>query len=173
MLSKAKLNRLRKDLRSFIKDFFSFSIVFHVNIKVVNFLDVTLELKIGLYCPFCKLNKIISYINVMSNHPKYVIDGIAKTVFIRMSNSSANEDIFNKDAPIYTNALRLSDFKSDISYIPNTWFKNSLADLLMDSEVTDYLKFASPCVHHRRGIYFSTTSTVNGDCRKRRRREFR
>lgn len=64
-----------------------------MNLKVVNFLDVTLYLNTDLYCLFHKLNKIISYINVMSNHLKYIIDGIIKTIVIRVSNLFMNEDI--------------------------------------------------------------------------------
>lgn len=77
-----------------------------------------------------------------------------KTISVRVFNLSANED-----APIYNNALRLSGFKNDISYIPNNRFKNSLAGLPPDSEATDYPKFVGPSVHRRSGSYFSTTST--------------
>lgn len=106
----------------------------------------------------------------MSNHPKYVIDSIVKTISIRVSNLSANENIFNKHAPVYNNALRLSGFKDDL-YIPNTRFKNSLAGLPPDSEVTDYPKFVSPSAHRRSGNYFSTTSTENDDHRNRANRD--
>lgn len=132
-LSKSKLNKLRKDLGRFIKDFFSINVIFDVNFKVIKFLDVTLQLNTGLFSSFPKPNNRISYINVLFNHSKYIIDGIVKAISIRVSNLSANEDIFNKHARIYNNALRLSSFKNKISYIPNTQFHQTLRSLTIQN----------------------------------------
>lgn len=116
-LTRTHLNELRKDLGNFIKDFFCLNIVFDVNTKVANFLHVTLDLITDLYCPFCKLNKSILYINIMSNYPKHVLQGIIKTISIRVSNLSANENMFNKHASLYDNASWLSGFKVGIQFI--------------------------------------------------------
>ena len=50
------------------------------NIKIVNFLDVTLDLSSYSYKPFIKSNQNPSYINVNSNYPKNIIKQIPKAV---------------------------------------------------------------------------------------------
>lgn len=47
-----KFNRLKKFLRRFLKNFFNLDILFDVNSRVINFLDVDLNLDPGLYSPF-------------------------------------------------------------------------------------------------------------------------
>ena len=44
-------------------------IIINCNIKIVNYLDVTLSLKDGSYRPYKKLNDEINYIHVNSDHP--------------------------------------------------------------------------------------------------------
>lgn len=87
---------------------------------MVNFLDVTLNLNTDLYNPFHEPNKSLSYINVSSNHPKPTIDGIEIIISIRISNLSANKEIFYQHAPGDNDALKLSGFKTKISHLPNT-----------------------------------------------------
>ena len=43
------------------------------NFKIVNFLDVTLNLNDNSYKPFSKTNAIPTYINVSSNHPASIV----------------------------------------------------------------------------------------------------
>ena len=43
------------------------------NLKIVNFLDVTLNLSINSYKPFIKSNAIPTYINVSSNLPESIV----------------------------------------------------------------------------------------------------
>lgn len=118
-----KYNKIKKELKAFIENAFELDITFDVNNKVVNFLDVTLDLSTGLYRPYRKPNKRIQYINVSSCHPKGIIDKIIKGISIRISNLSANEEIFNESAFIYNDALSLSGFKDEIYYVPYTRLK--------------------------------------------------
>ena len=43
------------------------------NLKIVNYLDVTLNLNDGTYKPYRKPNDVTTYINVKSNHPPNII----------------------------------------------------------------------------------------------------
>ena len=109
-------DRIRKDMISLFKDKFGLKITISTNLKVVNFLDVTLNLLTGLYQPFKKPNDTPVYINVNSNHPPNIIKTIPEIISKRISDISSNEDIFKQAAPYYNNALSNSGYKDKISY---------------------------------------------------------
>ena len=67
-----------------------FKIEVSSNNKIVNFLDVTLDLSKNTYKPLIKTDQYPSYINVNSNHPKTIIKQVPKAVNLRIKNSSAN-----------------------------------------------------------------------------------
>ena len=78
--------------------FLGFKIEISSNIKIANFLDVTLDLSNNSYKPFIKPNQNPSYINVNSNHPKNIIKQIPKAVNLRIGKLSANEKIFKESS---------------------------------------------------------------------------
>ena len=61
----------KKIIRAF--KLLGFKIEISSNNKIVNFLDVTLDLSNNIYKPFIKMNQSPSYINVNSNHPKAIV----------------------------------------------------------------------------------------------------
>ena len=61
----------KKIIRAF--KFLGFKIEILSNNKIVNFLDVILDLSNNTYKPFIKTDQYPSYINVNSNHPKTII----------------------------------------------------------------------------------------------------
>lgn len=67
------------------------------NLKIVNFLDITLNLPNEPFKPFHKVVQTPLYINVHSNHPKSVIDHIPKTVNTRINRLSSSQKIFNEN----------------------------------------------------------------------------
>ena len=81
-----------------------------VNHKKTNFLDVTLDLMIGLYYPYKKPNNIIKYINNKSNHPSPILKNIPENVENRLTRNSANEEIFKAAIKPYQEALDSSGF---------------------------------------------------------------
>ena len=76
------------------------------NKKVVNFLDVTLNLDL----PYNKPRNIPLYINKKSNHPPRIIENIPKSINKRLSEISIDEDSFSKAAPLYQKALADSGY---------------------------------------------------------------
>ena len=65
--------------------------------KIVNFLDVTLDLSNNSYKPLTKTNQNPSYININSYHPKNTIKQVPKAVSLRIRKLSANKKIFKKE----------------------------------------------------------------------------
>ena len=86
------------------------------NKKVIDFLDVTLDLNSGLYSPYNKPNNIPIYVNAGSNHPPKVLKNIALGVQRRLSTNSSNEEIFNKAKPLYQDALRKAGHTHELKY---------------------------------------------------------
>ena len=86
------------------------------NRKVVNFLDVTLNLKNSIYCPYLKDNNKIIYVNTESNHPLSIIKQLPKSIELRLSQLSANEEIFKNSATPCNEALTKAEHKHQIQY---------------------------------------------------------
>ena len=59
------------------------------------------------------------YINTSSNHPRSIIKQIPTSVSHRLSDNSANEEIFNKAKTEYENALKTSGHTADLEFNPN------------------------------------------------------
>ena len=103
----------KKIIRAF--KFLGFKIEVSSNNKIVNFLDVTLDLSNNTYKPFIKTDQYPSYINVNSNHLKTTIKQVPKAVNLRIRNLSANEKIFQESSKIYMDALKNSSFREEFT----------------------------------------------------------
>ena len=86
------------------------------NKKVVNFLDVKLNLRTNTFCPYRKPNDTTKYINVKSNHPPTVIKGVPKAINQRLSRISSSEKEFDEAKETYQKALDESGFKYTLKY---------------------------------------------------------
>ena len=97
-------------------------ITIEANKKVVNFLDVTLNLSSGKHMPYNKPNNIPLYVNKKSNHPPRIIDNIPQSITCnrRLSEISYDEESFNKAAPIYQKALNNSGYTHHLTFSPQT-----------------------------------------------------
>ena len=89
------------------------------NLKVVNYLDVTLNLTTGKYYPYRKPDNNPLYINANSNHPPSVIRQIPAPISTRISGLSCDSDEFNKTSQLYNDALKSSGYKEKIQYDRN------------------------------------------------------
>ena len=96
--------------------FLGFKIEISSNIKIANFLDVTLDLSNNSYKPFIKPNQNPSYINVNSNHPRNIIKQIPKAVNLRIGKLCKWKD-FKESSKRYIEALKNSGFNEDFRYL--------------------------------------------------------
>ena len=85
--------------------------------KIVNFLDITLNLNNGKYYPYRKPNDHPVYVHRQSNHPPTIIKHLPSTISRRLSDISCDEDAFKKAAPYYESALKKSGYAEDLVYI--------------------------------------------------------
>jgi hypothetical protein len=109
------LDRFRKDLHKAFKDM-GLRITAQTNLKVVNFLDITLDLTNGKYYPYRKPNDLPIYIHRQSNHPPPILKNLPASIEKRVSDNSYDRESFNQVAPIYTDALRKSKLAELITY---------------------------------------------------------
>ena len=83
------------------------------NLKIVKYLDVTFNLSIATYRPFCKPNNEITYIHKESNHPPFVLRQIPLSIESRLSKHSSNEKIFKESTQIYQEPLKHQDMTTN------------------------------------------------------------
>ena len=88
------------------------------NLKIVDYLDISLDLNTGIYKPFNKLNNKPLYINASSNLPPSVLKRFPKSVSTRITANSYNEDIFHKSPLFYNSILQDFGFNENIKYCP-------------------------------------------------------
>ena len=109
-------DRARKEICRIFKDL-GLKITIDVGMKVVNYLDVTLNLADGTYRPYRKPNDTPMYVHTLSNHPPTIIKQIPKSISRRLTDISSNRDIFQEAAPLYNSALKASGYAEQIVYM--------------------------------------------------------
>ncbi len=102
--------RMKKRLCALFSSEFQLKITADANLNVVNFLDITFDLKQSSFRPFRKPGDTPIYINVESNHPPAVIREVPKSISKRISNLSDSEKTFKNSIPMYEKALKDSGF---------------------------------------------------------------
>ena len=107
--------RLKKGLHDFFRGL-GFGIKLEVNKKIVDFLDVTLNLTTGEYKEYCKPHSNPVYVNRLSNHPPAVIKNIQRNVNDCLNILSSDEKMFNESKPKYREALKASGYSHDLKY---------------------------------------------------------
>ena len=117
-----ELDYTRKKLHEIFKNN-GLKIDIKCGLKVVDYLDVTFDLNKGIFKPYIKPNNSPLYVNAKSNHPPHVLKQIPVSISKRISNISSDEEVFNKSAPYYTNALKQAGHVNGISYRPDTGSK--------------------------------------------------
>ena len=110
-------DRLRKKLTEIFKRF-DLKITIEANLKVVDFLDVTMNLDTGKFQPFRKPNDNPLYVSKQSNHPPGITNNIPPAVNKRLSAISSDAEAFNHAAPVYQTALKASGYTEVLSFQP-------------------------------------------------------
>ena len=73
------IERLSKRLKK-VFNRFDLKITINFNLVKSNFLDVELDLRNDIYAPYRKPNFQATYVNVQSNHPRYVDNHVPKFI---------------------------------------------------------------------------------------------
>ena len=95
-------------------------ITIEANKKIINFLDVTLDLNSGKHYPYKKPGNKPKYVHAKSNHPLSVIKQIPESINQRLSNISSDETVFNQVAPDYQTVLEESGYQHKLKFQPGT-----------------------------------------------------
>ena len=91
-------------------------ITIEANKKVINYLDVTLNLPTEKHQPYLKPGNIPQYINTKSNHPPMILKAVPEGINKRLSEISSDEQAFKNTTPIYQEALNRSGYNYTLQY---------------------------------------------------------
>ena len=116
-MSAQQADQLRKRIIKVFHDI-GFDIEIQINLKVVDFLDITFDLNHETYKPYKKPNDTLMYINTSSNHPPQVIKQIPLSISKRLSDNSLDENIFNEAKDVYQKALKENGYTSELKFVP-------------------------------------------------------
>ena len=87
-----KLDRIRKKVIQLFKDC-GFLIDIKTNLKIVNFHDITFNLKNGTFKPYKKSNNSLLYVKKSSNHLPQIIKQLPKIISDTLSKNSSKEEL--------------------------------------------------------------------------------
>ena len=102
------------------------NITIEANKKIIDFLDITMNLKTGEHKPYIKPNNTPLYVHKQSNHQPNIIKNIPESINRRLSNISSNEKIFKKAIPPYQDALKKNRYDYKLEYKPTINQNNKL-----------------------------------------------
>ena len=115
-LSGSEADRARKDIVSHFKKL-GLRLTIETNLKVTNFLDLTLNLTTGKHCPYRKPGDQPLYINRFSDHPPTILNQLPSSISRRLTDISHDREVFLDAAPLYNDALKNSGFSETVTYI--------------------------------------------------------
>jgi hypothetical protein len=93
-------------------------ITIEANQKIVDFLDITMDLRSGTHKPYMKPGNTPLYVHKHSNHPPSITKNIPESINRRLSTISSNETAFNETTPAYQKALDNSGYSYQLKYRP-------------------------------------------------------
>ena len=102
----SQAERIRKEFTLIFKTEIILSITSETNLKIVNFLDVSLNLNTGTHKPYNKpSNNPYILISIQIMHRKYILYiNLSKNIQKRLSKLSSTTRIFNNSKDLYNNA---------------------------------------------------------------------
>ena len=110
-----KCDGIRKKLYKLFEDF-GFRLDVTTDLKITDYLDITLNLYSGTVSPFRKRNQDLRYVNKGSNHPIQVFKHVPKGIEHRLSNNSSNREIFERTKQEYEEALKNDGYRVNLEY---------------------------------------------------------
>ena len=114
-LSGPESEKVKKKLWKIFKES-RLSIDVECNLQITDFLDVTFDLRTDKYYLYRKDNNQLLYINKQSSHPPTITKKLPSMISRRISDISCKKEYFDKAAPAYNNALKISGFNENIEF---------------------------------------------------------
>ena len=111
-----RLNAIRQGLQDLFQQHGLRITIEAPNMIVINFLDVTLNLEKGTYCPYRKPNDTPLYVHSKSNHPPNVLKTIPVSINKRLSTISSSKEEFDLAKEPYQRALNDSGHNYELTY---------------------------------------------------------
>ena len=112
-----KIGKIKKEIcKVFAKN--NLRVTIEANKKVVNFLDLTLDLTTEKYKPYSKPTSTPLYVHGKSNHPQCIIKNIPEAINKRLSEISSDEETFKEAAAPYQEALQKSGYSYTLKFTP-------------------------------------------------------
>ena len=102
-----EIEKIKKELCKIFCDN-DLKITVEANTTIVNFLDVTLDLKSGKCYPYTKEGNIPLYVHKNSNHPPSILKNIPKFINRRLSEISSDKECFDNAKHVSQEALNKS-----------------------------------------------------------------
>ena len=115
-VSGPQADRLRKDIIRQFADL-GLRITIQTNLKVTDFLDVTLNLSTGKFRPYRKPNDRPLYVHRQSNHPLVIIKNLPSSISRRLTYISSDVGIFTDACPLYNDSLKRSGYDEELEYM--------------------------------------------------------
>ena len=103
-VSSPDCEKIKKEFQKLFRQY-GLKLIVKCNVKIVDFLDVTLNLTDSTYKPYHKPNDDICYIHKKSNHPPSTTNQLPISIETRLSKLSSNEKVFNEPVSRYQEAL--------------------------------------------------------------------
>ena len=113
------MTRIRKVFQKIFSEN-DLNIVIKCNLKIDDYLDVTLNLLNNTYKNFCTFNHEINYIYKKYNHQPFIIKQVPFSIESRLSSLSSND----KATPIYEEVLKRSEYDYNLKYKKNKNLKS-------------------------------------------------
>ena len=181
---RATARKIEQIKKSICKVFSSnhLQITIEANKKVVNFLDVTLDLNKQSYAPYIKPNNKPLYVHRESNHPPLILKNIPLAINRRLNEISSNKESFDEAAPVFQEALRNSGYEHTLKYEnvkPNseskaknrsrniTWFHPPYSKHVATNVGKKFLSIVKDCFkqnHPLRKIFNKNTLKISYSC---------
>ena len=114
-LTSRQTDLIKKKIKA-VFDRHGLKIDIEVNKNVVDYLDVTLDMKKETYQPFTKPNHVPIYVHKLSNHPPSVLKNIPQSVNDRLCKLSSSKELFDAASPQYQESLRQSGYSYKLEY---------------------------------------------------------
>ena len=86
---------------------------------------MTFDLQNNSYKPYRKPDNLPVYIHKHPNHPPKILNELAKSIAIKISDFSSSENIFYDVIPVFKETIRKSGFTSDLVSTPKQFDHNN------------------------------------------------